>query len=154
MKLIFLDIDGVLNGHDFDAAAQSCRMRRECVERFNRLLAATGAKVVLSSAWRYLVTGGAMTLKGFGYMLRTHGVVGCDLIGHTCTDEDCAGRGKQIAKWLSESPLNFDSYVVLDDDTYDILDAGHSLVCTDGALGLTDANVDAAIRLLAAKGEK
>jgi len=74
MKVIFLDIDGVLNGHEFCEHAKSCGINPECVCELNRIIAATDAKIVLSSAWRYMVHGGALTLKGFEYMLRTHGV--------------------------------------------------------------------------------
>lgn len=165
MKVIFLDIDGVLNGHGFDRSAQSCTIRPDCVVRFNRLLRETGAKVVLSSAWRYMVTGGAMTVRGFEYMLRTHGVAGCHIIGHTCTDEECAGRGKQIRRWVEESPYGpIDAYVVLDDEEYDIREpsptfnhAGtnaHPFVRTDGKVGLTDADVEAAVRLLLSPTER
>lgn len=35
--VLFLDIDGVLNGHEFNAEAESNTLRRDCVERFNRV---------------------------------------------------------------------------------------------------------------------
>ncbi len=30
--VLFLDIDGVLNGHEFDPLAESSGLRRDCVE--------------------------------------------------------------------------------------------------------------------------
>jgi len=48
MKLIFLDIDGVL-------ATQATRYNYldvECVARLDRVLEATGAQIILSSTWR------------------------------------------------------------------------------------------------------
>lgn len=89
MKLIFLDIDGVLNGHKFCKAAQSTGIDPTRVRELNRIVRRTGAAVVLSSAWRYMVHGKAMTLDGFGYMLRTHGVAGVKLVGLTIPDEVC-----------------------------------------------------------------
>jgi len=51
VKVIFLDIDGVLNGgwhkeHGFDWALT------RAIRNLNALVARTGAKVVISSAWR------------------------------------------------------------------------------------------------------
>lgn len=93
-KIIFLDIDGVLNGHEFNAEAQSGNIRNECVQHLNRIIRLTGAKIVLSSAWRYIVHGKQMTLKGFAYMLRTHGFIGIgNLIGVTVADETCTSCG-------------------------------------------------------------
>jgi hypothetical protein len=95
VKLIFLDIDGVLNAHHYMREAQSCNICRPCVVQFNRVIKATGAKVVLSSAWRYMVHGKTMSLKGFGYMLRTHGAIGLTtlLVGLTEPDEACPACG-------------------------------------------------------------
>ena len=73
---LFLDIDGVLNGHEWDDEAKSCNIRRECVARLNRVVASTGCKIVISSAWRYMIHCQQMSLTGFWYMLRTHGLQG------------------------------------------------------------------------------
>jgi hypothetical protein len=152
MKLIFLDIDGVLNGHNFCHEAQSNLINRDCVARLNRIILKTGAKVVLSSAWRYMILGGAQTLAGFEYMLRTHGATAAmNIIGHTVSDEteDCETRGKQISRYGDECSEDVEAYVVIDDDSYDIAGEGHPLVQTDGQVGLTDADADRAIELLA-----
>lgn len=91
MRLIFLDIDGVLNGHHYKRDAQSCNILSPCVRQLNRIIRATEAKIVLSSAWRYMIHGKAMTLAGFGYMLRTHGMIGAGktIIDTTIRDEIC-----------------------------------------------------------------
>ena len=146
--VLFLDMDGVLNGHDYDPKAESCTIRPACVARLNRVLDETGAVVVLSSAWRYMVLLGAMTLDGFGYMLRTHGVRKCRIIGTTAKDtqvEDPEERGRQIRAWLDAHP-EVTRYVVVDD-----MKAGFSglpIVRTDGLVGLTDADADAIISSL------
>lgn len=145
--LIFLDIDGVLNGHAFDAAAMSCSFEPQCVMLFNRLLADADAEVVISSSWRYMITGGAMTLRGFEYLLRTHHLaVSGRLVGHTVRDEAVPTRGGQISEWLSRDPR--DRYVVLDDLDLGITAAGHPLVLTDGSVGLTEADYAAALAVL------
>jgi hypothetical protein len=155
-KLIFLDVDGVLNAHEWVGEAESCDVRRDCVSRLNRIIRETGAKVVISSAWRYMVLGGAMTLDGFAYMLRTHGLTaGAEIIGLTCPDEQIPLRGDQIADWLFRRQVTNPPprYVVLDDD-----DGGgviqcqgrhdHPFVHVDGSAGLTDADADRAIAIL------
>jgi hypothetical protein len=110
--IIFLDIDGVLNGHHFMREAQSCNICRPCVLQLNRIIRTTGAKVVLSSAWRYMIHGGAMTLSGFAYMLRTHGFSGINnIIGLTESDETCPHceyrhkrrRGKVECAWNAKN---------------------------------------------------
>lgn len=151
--ILFLDIDGVLNGHDFDHGAQSNTIRRDCVERLNRVLDEAGAQIVLSSAWRYMVLCGAMTLDGFGYMLRSHGVRSGRLIGLTGKDTQVEGqageeeRGRLIREWLAEHP-EVTRYAVVDDMQLGF--AGMPIVRTDGARGLTDADAEALVALLKA----
>lgn len=147
MKLIFLDVDGVLNDHQFSERAGSCSITARCVRNFNLLLDATGAKIVLSSAWRYMVPG-AMSLKGFEYLLRTHGVVaGIEIVGATPRDEEVPTRGQQISEWIKANGEP-EAYVVIDDMQFDIQDWGHPLVMTEGFDGLKDADVRQAIRIL------
>ena len=54
MKVIFLDIDGVLNSKNTPNPRKlPYIVDRRLLARFKRLLDRTGAKVVLSSTWRY-----------------------------------------------------------------------------------------------------
>lgn len=158
MKVIFLDIDGVLNGHDWDEPAQSNRIRFRCVEQLSRILQATGAKIVLSSAWRYMIHGGAMTHTGFEYMLRTHGASGIvgKIIGVTIRDEDTPGyhnfdkdgwegRRLQIQTWL-DAHSDVKTFVVIDDCP--VPGFGDRFVETDGTTGLTAYEADKAIAVL------
>lgn len=84
MKVIFLDIDGVLNDHT-QMENHYCGTKYECVQQFNRILdAVPEAKIVISSAWRYMILRGDVTLKGFEMLLLTHGVKCHErVIGHT-----------------------------------------------------------------------
>jgi hypothetical protein len=59
MRVIFLDIDGVLNHCDTRSNALVTHeeplplpIAPECMARLNRLIAETGAKIVISSSWR------------------------------------------------------------------------------------------------------
>ena len=129
MKIIFLDIDGVLNAGCEDEPF----ILPECAQRLNCIIQETGATVVLSSAWRNLIHSGEMTTKGFQRLLQTH-MIRCHVLGATPEVRGVLGRGKQISVWLAENgPV--ECYVVIDDDDLAVLDAGHPLVRTNGATG-------------------
>ena len=55
MKVVFLDIDGVLNDDTTPSRTKSrlIFVDREKLLRLKRIVAATGAKIVLSSTWRH-----------------------------------------------------------------------------------------------------
>ena len=145
-KVIFLDIDGVLNNHtkiDHELNTQGyCSIDPRCALTFNYLLKKTKANVVLSSAWRYMILKEEMTLKGFNYLLITHGIF-CNLIGHTCSDELLPERSDQIQSWVHKN-LPIHRYVVLDDLTI----SNHPQVFVDGNRGLTPTNALQAIKIL------
>lgn len=169
MKVLFLDIDGALNGHEYDDEAKSCSIRRECVKRLNRVVRETGCKIVLSSAWRYMVHGGAMTLSGFEYMLRTHGLTGGSrvIVGLTRKDDETVDpldlkadeRARQIRDWLewwaddaqARAAAGLDAvsaFAAVDDEDHGFSDHGIPAVLTDGKVGLTDADADRLIVVL------
>jgi hypothetical protein len=156
MKVLFLDIDGVLNGHDWDDEAKSCNIRRECVKHLNRVVSETGCRIVVSSSWRYMVHGGQMTLTGFWYMLRTHGLTGHGsqvIIDVTRKDDepvnpdDLFERGRQVGEWLSEHQ-GIEAFVAVDDEDLGFSEYDIQAVITDGAVGLTDADADRLIAML------
>ena len=146
-KLIFLDIDGVLNGHESHGNGY-CGTRPDCVARFNRILSATGAAIVVSSAWRYLVLSGSMTIVGLENLLLSHGVDCREKIRDvTRPDVGDEMRGLQISLWLKSRKFPPDAYVVLD-DMDDISAYGHPFVRTESKTGLTDEDADRAIAIL------
>lgn len=168
MKLIFLDIDGVLNAHEpLDADVLCATFHRDKVALLNGVLRATGAKIVLSSAWRYIVHRGEATLDGMDWLLRSHGVISGRLFGVTPIDTMMPWlkkgtfdgepshwpkeneRGKQITDWLTADyapPCS--RHVVIDDLDLGISAAGHPFVQTDGKVGLTAADAEKVLKLL------
>lgn len=132
-KVIFLDIDGVLNDH-VPRDNGYCGMQMEFVHELNRILAAVpDAQLVISSAWRYMVIRGEMTLKGFEFLLVSHGV-NCLGRVHGVTDPDddvppekheppfdkawwsafgMEQRPKQIHRYVAAHGI--DRYVILED---------------------------------------
>lgn len=169
--VIFMDIDGVLNNHDWNDDSQSCGIVSDCVMEFNRILKQTQAKIVLSSAWRYMVHGHAMTLKGFEYLLRTHKVAVTEIVGLTMKDEETPGyehkntniqfwqnkeifvRGEQISHWLGEHPEVTD-YVILDDMATGFDSFGERFIKTNPNKGLTRTEANKAIDVLLCKDVK
>jgi hypothetical protein len=152
MRILFLDIDGVLNGHDYDPLAESCTIRTHCITNLSKILTQTDVKVVISSAWRYMISRGAMTLRGFEYLLRTHRLAGIQnrIIGITREDLDQTSkteRGLEIEEWLRDHP-EVTHYLVIDDMDYGISIRGHPFLQTDGTVGLTEADADKAIMML------
>jgi hypothetical protein len=165
-KFLFLDIDGVLNTHEFDPEILCGQIHRDKVALLNHVLRATDAKVVLSSAWRYIVHRGEANLQGMDWLLRSHGMLANRLIGVTRPDTmrvttaysgvptswpQVNERGQQISDWLADYTVPVLSYLAVDDLDLGITAAGHPLVLTDGMVGLTEADAARAIELLNAK---
>lgn len=104
MKVIFLDIDGVLNC----ALTPNPRkfpyiIDRRLLAKLRGLLKRTGAKVVLSSSWR---------LDPIGLLAAKHyGVPVYDV----SPDMPSSTRCKEIEKWLRAHP-RVTRYVVIDDE--------------------------------------
>jgi hypothetical protein len=153
-KILFLDIDGVLNNHKLDLVARSNTIDYCCVVFLNQIIHATQCDIVLSSAWRYMILGKPedaikpITKLGFEYLLRTHGVTNeVKIIDVTTWDEFVPTRGEQITHWLKQNKYE-GRYVVVDDEKYDIEDKGHPLVQTDGKIGLTLTNAETIINIL------
>jgi len=160
-KIIFLDVDGVLNDHAFDPEILCGQIHRDKVQLLNGVLRATGAKIVLSSAWRYIVYRNEMNLMGLEWLFRSHGLLADRLIGITRRDEMIRGiyngvpsswpatneRGEQIADWLAENDHG-GTYAVVDDLDLGISAAGHPFVRTDGKVGLTEREAAELVRLL------
>lgn len=164
--LLFLDIDGVLNAHEFDPEVMCGQIHRDKVELLNRILRATDARVVLSSAWRYIVHRGEATLTGMEWLLRSHGMLADRLIGITRPDTMRTGlgydgeppmwpvpneRGQQISDWLAKHAARGCPHVAIDDLDLGITDAGHVLIRTTGTIGLTDDDATRAIAALLAQ---
>lgn len=137
--VLFLDIDGVLVIPDPDGvtAEVADHLSKACVERLNRIVAATDARVVISSEWRY-----GHTCEELAAYLHTNGFVG-EVIG--MTPEGPAPRGSHILRWMEQNDVYF--YLVLDDQLLDLrgyITLGRT-IAVDPRTGLSDANVEDAI---------
>jgi hypothetical protein len=156
MKVIFWDIDGVLNTPQTWGAWSRLgwpeSIEPELAARARQLHLDTGAKAVLCSTWRlnHKVMGG-LSLAGY------EGTVDClkqrgwpdaakYFIGATPYLKGCQ-RGQEISLWLARHP-KVDVFAIVDDAT-DMLGVAHRHVQTNFTLGVTDEDCAAVKALLA-----
>jgi len=141
MKIIFLDIDGVLNGWDFSeyvryniwsiipskkiknfirSKSHYAEVDKKRVRRLGIICKETGAKVVLSSSWR----NGLLHHTGKRHYDLDRNKLFWDLmdkyhievIGKTPKLQDSGKREDEIMAWLSEHGYDIENYVILDDE--------------------------------------
>jgi len=149
MKLIFLDIDGVLNSerhakkmHEQGVTDTYNEFDPECVAALNRICDESGAVCVLSSTWRL-----SWSLPGMLEHLRKFGFTG-ELVDKTpITSKE---RGFEIAMCLGHFHRHgpeVESFVILDDDS-DMEHLLPFLVKTSFKTGLSEEDADKAIKML------
>jgi hypothetical protein len=108
MKIIFLDIDGVLNTtHTENPRKFPYLVEPELVERLKALKEATGAEIVLSSTWRYDPVG-LLAAKH-------HGIPFID----ATPDLPQKPRCDEIAQWIHVHP-GVERFIVIDDEDDDL----------------------------------
>ncbi len=129
IKLIVLDIDGVLNSTKFmqychdNGVDPDDQIDPKAVALINELVKKTGAKIVISSCWR-LPFVDSNNLDGLKEILVTRNGISDDIIGMTPDGfvTNCRKiRGDEIQTWLDDCGLDIDSFVIIDDDS----DMGH-----------------------------
>jgi hypothetical protein len=157
--ILFLDFDGVLNSAAFFRSPESKdgeagALDPKAVARLNTIIAKTGAKVVVSSSWRY-----GRSVAELQAILDERGFVGevidktADAIHMDAADPKESGfyrayaRGDEIREWLDRHP-EVKSFVALDDDwEMDAVKENHVKTNTFVG-GLLDHHVEEAIRIL------
>ena len=121
IKVIFLDIDGVLNN---EYSRTRCGQGR-CVgidedklKLLETIIDATDAKVVLSSSWRIGINKDGEELENHQkYMYRKFKKAHIDIYDMTPVIRRGYARGEEIATWLKQHPEVY-SWVVLDDEWF------------------------------------
>ncbi|MBP5257903.1 MAG: hypothetical protein J6Z41_04085 [Prevotella sp.] len=162
-KIIFLDIDGVLNserwhtemtknapkdrfGYEFDPTA---------VSNLAKIVEETEADIVISSSWK------CFGLDGMQEMWETRNLPG-EVIGitpNTISDElqlsiDIDGiedynlRGREIDEWMRRFGEDVSQYVIIDDIDCFLSGQQNHLVLTDPRIGLNDLDATKAIMIL------
>ena len=141
MKVIFLDVDGVLNSAQ---DGYSIRLRTDShLKLLQRIVKKTGAKIVLSSSWRIGFTPASKNLLA---RFREYGLELMD-----CTPELSGScRGDEIRQWLTDNAYdyNIENFVILDDEADMAEFTDKSLVQTDTNIGLQKQNAIECIMIL------
>ena len=174
MKVLFLDIDGVLNSQNWFGYMQYCiknnmhnkllnfvdtndehtkyklRMLDDrAIANLNRIVEETGCKVVLSSSWRSSRESDNIftqyVLKLKGFNYELY-----DITPRIWAKEFGTQRGEEIQLWMNkESEKNeIESFVILDDDLDMLPEQMNNFIHVDGQVGLTDKDVFKAIEIL------
>jgi len=169
-RVLFLDIDGVLNterwhdrcveavvayadnfGYEFDP---------EAVEGLRRIVDETGADIVISSSWKFW---GLSTMQKLWASRDLPGKV-IDVTPNNVSDEMLlsidldrmmlpAGKGSEIKEWLTANG-NPDSYAILDDMDDMLPEQQSRFVQIDPSVGITREDADRVITILTGKAPK
>lgn len=167
MKIIFLDIDGVLNSIETYEKVKQAHKKgltlnygprgtiynlhdKQMVANLNRIIKKTGAFIVLSSCWRYGLNSQGELKALLNKILKIKG----GILGKTPEFDMNKTRANEIQAWINfklpyyeERLGKLESFIVLDDDGC----FGHLqkyLVRTDKFKGLTNMDADNAIGIL------
>jgi len=155
MKIIFLDIDGVLNGFETlndptttDLKPDSLEfwayyIDKDKVERLNQIIDETGASVVISSTWRLILTQEFITK-----VLESKGFVG-SIIGVTPELPEHTEKYRRLREinTFCKNEIHADIRIAIDDDFLHNM----KMVRTDGRYGLQDKHIKEACDLLTVK---
>ena len=110
---------------------------------------ATGAKIVLSSTWRKDWAFDLLNGKDWDYLSKEFAKQDLYFLDYTPIRRD-SNRGEEIKEWLENTGYDVYSYVIIDDDMFDIRDLheGH-MVQTSFNEGIKPGAVKMAIEILA-----
>lgn len=139
MKVIFLDVDGVLNH-----GKQIEKIEDDKIQLLKQIIDETGARIVLSSDWRFLLGTDDEDMALLQEKLKS---IGTEIMSST-PDSKHGYRGAEIYQWINEwQGETIDKFVILDDRD-DMKPYMNRLVQTSFNLGLQEKHVKRAIKLL------
>lgn len=145
-RVIFLDIDGVLNHKGLcqvlevkcNSISTNERFDPRCVAQLNNITGITGADIVICSTFRVM-----KSLKSIRELINDNMGVEADIIGSTPILDS---RGEEIECYIKACRHNIDKLIILDDEDVGMGDMLRYLVKTDfDNGGLTEAVAEIAI---------
>lgn len=169
MKIIFLDIDGVLNHQLWSSTDEfkkrckrknkndvSCWFCPQSVDYLNTIIKETDAKIVVSSSWRL-----GRTIEELKKLLADNNIIG-EVIGKTphllfknlANYHYSVPRGCEIKAWLEthksilEEKISKAKYVILDDDSDMLYWQRNNYIQIDSYCGITPSTILKAINIL------
>ena len=151
MKVIFLDIDGVLNTEAYrenpDVDYFEHPVSEAHMPLLEYLVKSTGAKIILSSTWREYWDKGEVQSDRFGdYINNLFDKYGLEIYDKTPELRD---RSEEIDEWIKLHQGEVESYVILDDFDFDWSEENEKrLVKTTDEVGLDEEAVERAVGIL------
>lgn len=157
MKVIFLDVDGVLNSNQRRLEIGGESLEEEKVKLLSMIIRRTGAVVVLHSGWRFWFNENMKPVKKEAadllLMLAKYHISVLDKTPDFSTShirktkQFSLVKADEILSWL-KNHTNVENYIVLDDlDLHNEQFARHQ-IRTDSAEGLLEKDVSLAVQML------
>ncbi|WP_234121880.1 HAD domain-containing protein [Clostridium hydrogenum] len=157
MKVIFLDIDGVLNSEGFLNNNPNQAIDRKGVGILKNIVDKTGAVIVMSSGWRLWFDDNMLPQDGYSQCLYE---ILCEfnikLFGKTpdFSTEEIRTRktfshvkAKEITAWLNDHEV-VEKYVVIDDLDLKNEEINAHLVKINGQVGITEEDARCVIDMI------
>lgn len=153
MKLIFLDIDGVLNRR----GSAVCELGyigidEDKLHRLGKIIEATNAQVVLTSTWKlHWEKDVAKCDRSALYLNKKFEQIGACLLDKT--KDNGSDRGVGIQKWIADCEEPIENWIIIDDEWFDYKELGISSKVIKTTFygengGLQDSHIELAIELL------
>ena len=162
-KIIFLDIDGVLNTKEWHSRMTKDTPKDEygyafdpvTVKNLAHIIDKTGADIVISSSWKFY---GVAKLRKMWEIRNLPGTI-LDITPNTISDEMLLNanleefqlgvcRGNEIKEWLSRHKHEVSNYVIIDDFDDMLPEQEDHAVLTDSLIGITGSDAEKAIMIL------
>ena len=162
-KIIFLDIDGVLNTKEWHSRMTKDTPKDEygyafdpvTVKNLAHIIDKTGADIVISSSWKFY---GVAKLRKMWEIRNLPGTI-LDITPNTISDEMLLNanleefqlgvcRGNEIKEWLSRHKGEVSNYVIIDDFDDMLPEQEDHAVLTDSLIGITGSDAEKAIMIL------
>jgi len=162
-KIIFLDIDGVLNTRDWHSRMTKDTPMDEfgwvfdpvAVANLAHIIDETGADIVISSSWKFY---GVPKLRDMWKKRKLPGNI-LDITPNTVSDEILLNanldefqlgvcRGNEIKEWLARHESTISNYVIIDDFDDMLPEQEDHVVLTDTLVGITEFDAGKAIAIL------
>ena len=167
IKIIFLDIDGVLNTENYNLVLK--RKGKICqdeygalfdpnaVKQLKRIIDATNADIVVESSWKYH---GLDAMKELWEVRNLPGRV-IDITPSSVSDEYLSNvnldnldasmlhcKGLEISSWLSEKGQSNTRYVIIDDEYVVLESQSSNFILTNPYEGITEEQANKIISIL------
>ena len=162
-KVIFLDIDGVINTKEWHSKMTKDTPKDEYGYAFNpeavvnlaHIIKETDAVIVISSSWKFY---GVPKLRQMWKIRNLPGTI-LDITPNTVSDEMLLNanldemelgvcRGNEIKEWLSKHKGEVSNYVIIDDFDDLLPEQEDHAVLTDSLIGITEFDAEKAIMIL------